>query len=184
MTDISKSPDRYTFQKNSYVDRSVDNGDPIDQTMIDMFDDVIDNHGHRFDDHETRKNNMEYDLVTTGWILEKVRDSEIYAQHLYAAMCNNTFMKNEVWPTLMEETWSCSWRYAGGIIADMRGEGDYIDWYCSGIKDSDLLPEEFNNLTEQQQERHLIYRAFVGESVVTDEIQIDLLKLGWKVIPE
>mgnify|MGYP003705677079 CR=1 FL=1 len=30
----------------------------------------------------------------TDWILEKVRESDVYAQHLYAAMCNNEFQKN------------------------------------------------------------------------------------------
>lgn len=29
--------------------------------------------------------------------------------------------------------YSCSWRYAGGLVADMRDKGeDYLDFYCSG----------------------------------------------------
>jgi len=84
-----------------------------------------------------KQDDLEYDLRSTEWVIEKVKADKVYAQHLYAAMCNNDFMRNEVWPILTEKKWSCSWRHAGGIIADMRGEGDYIDWYCSGIVDAD-----------------------------------------------
>ena len=110
------------------------------------------------------ENNLENDLLTTEWILEKVRNSSVYAQHLYAAMCNNEFQKREVLPILTGQTWACSWRYAGGLIADMREEGDYMDWYCSGIRDTSNLDQ------------------FVGESVVTEEIEQDLLTLGWNVV--
>lgn len=112
---------------------------------------------------EWQKNNLEYDLLSADWILEKVRNSDTYAQNLYAALCNNDFIQNEVWPILKEDTWGCSWRYAGGMIADMQEKGDYMDWYCSGIGVSDSSKE------------------YVTESIVTDEIKDDLLKLGWLV---
>jgi hypothetical protein len=75
-------------------------------------------------------------------------------------MCNNRFQQNDVLPILKDQYWSCSWRYAGGIIADMRQEGDYIDYYCSGIRDS-------------------YEGGYVSETVITDEIREDLFKLGW-----
>jgi hypothetical protein len=115
---------------------------------------------------------MEYDLRSTPWILEKVKD-ENYAQNLYAAMCNNNFRNIHILELLKESEWSCSWRYAGGIIADMREEGDYMDWYCSGI--TDVIPSE-DGVTE--------IKGYVSESFVTDEIREDLLKLGWLVLPE
>jgi hypothetical protein len=100
-------------------------------------------------------------------------------------MCNNDFTKNDVWPILTEKRWSCSWRHAGGIIADMQGKGDYIDWYCSGIRDSKILDDdEFRALTKEQQESYIQGKKFVPESCVTDEIREDLLKLGWIVIDE
>jgi hypothetical protein len=100
-------------------------------------------------------------------------------------MCNNDFTKNDVWPILTEKRWGCSWRYAGGIIADMRQEGDYIDWYCSGIRNTkELSDEEFRNLTKEQQEGYIQGKAYVPESCVTDEIREDLLKLGWIVIDD
>ena len=101
-------------------------------------------------------------------MLKKVVDNETYAQNLYAAMCNNVFQPNQVWPRLRDEYWSCSWRSAGGIVADLRGQGDYIDWYCSGIfgvGDADS------------------FQGYVRESTVTDEIRQDLFAIGWTVEP-
>jgi hypothetical protein len=133
-------------------------------------------------DPEWQKDNMEYDLRSTQWIIDKAKD-DAYAQNLYAAMCNNDFTKNDVWPILTEKRWSCSWRHAGGIIADMQGKGDYIYWYCSGIRDSKILDDdEFRALTKEQQEHYIQSKKFVPESCVTDEIREDLLKLGWIVI--
>ena len=133
---------------------------------------------------EWKQNNMEYDLRSNKWICDKAKAREEYAQNLYAAICNNDFRKNEVWPILKGETWSASWRRAGGIISDMLEEGDYIDWYCSGIN-NDLSDEEYNELTKEQQERYIwMKNNFVPESQVTDEIREDLLKLGWIVIEE
>jgi hypothetical protein len=103
-----------------------------------------------------------------------VRDSEIYAQNLYAAMCNREFQRNDTWPRLTDQVWSCSWRYAGGIVADMCGKGDYMDWYCSGIRNDGY-----------QDDTDVAYPAgFVAEGVVTDEIRADLFELGWLVIDD
>jgi hypothetical protein len=71
-------------------------------------------------------------------------------------LCNNRFFYGD-------KEWTCSWRHAGGIIADMLEKGDYIDWYCSGIGHNT--------------------NGYVGEGFVTDEIRLDLLKLGWTVKP-
>ena len=134
--------------------------DPETDTMLDLFKTWDQLKLEQEQDPEWQKNNLEYDLRTTDWIIGKVRESDTYAQNLYAAMCNTDFTKNDVWPILQEDTWHCSWRYAGGIIADMREQGDYMDWYCSGIG---------GQIGE------------VSEGVVTDEIREDLLKLGWIV---
>jgi hypothetical protein len=132
---------------------------------------------------EWKIDNMEYDLRSTQWIVDKVKNDDVYAQHLYASMCNNDFTKNDVIPILTEKRWSCSWRHAGGIIADMQGKGDYIDWYCSGIRDStELDDDQFQQLTREQQEYYIQGKAHVPESHVTDEIRSDLLKLGWIVV--
>ena len=126
---------------------------------------------------------LEQDLMASPLMLAKVRESNVYAQNLYAAMCNQEFAKNEVWPQLRGETWSCSWRYAGGIIADMRDQGDYMDWYCSGIQGAGLDDEEYAQLDRPDQELYTETRQYVSESHVTDEIRQDLLILGWCVVP-
>jgi hypothetical protein len=158
---------------------------PQDESALQMVDYYKTYQQQKLDLEETdewRIDNMEYDLRTSELIIEKCKD-KIYAQHLYAAMCNNDFTKNDVWPILTEKRWSCSWRYAGGIVADIRQEGDYIDWYCSGIRNQeDLTTEEYNQMSREDQERYLEANASVAESVVTDEIRQDLLAIGWLVV--
>ena len=167
---ISSSPDRHRFQMERYLERQTkegltpENSEDV-RAMVEYYEKAIDHDKEMILDPDWMKNNLEYDLRATDWILEKVRSSEPYAQNLYAAMCNNEFQKLDVMEVLKESTWSCSWRYAGGIIADMRQEGDYIDWYCSGIRDS-------------------YTGGYVSESVVTDEIREDLKRLGWIIVNE
>ena len=177
MAEASRSPNRGTFQRDNYIAQSLNEGksleDPQVATMIEWYDSwgMIDE--DRQNDPEWRKNNLEWDLRTTDWILEKVRSSTVYAQNLYAALCNNDFAKdNDVIKVLKKEWWHCSWRYAGGIIADMQQQGDYIDWYCSGIRNKDT-PDDILTTTVD---------GYVYEGVVTDEIKADLERLGWIVI--
>jgi hypothetical protein len=116
---------------------------------------------------EWQQNNLEYDLRTCDPILKKVRTSDQYAQNLYAALCNMQWQKLEVIPILKQDLWSCSWRHSGGIIADMRMKGDYIDWYCSGMGDG------LGNGDPDGA------KGYVAEGAVTDEIKEDLKQLGW-----
>ena len=160
---ISKSDKRHTFQLERYLERCKEKGEEPNQDYVEMYENIRESEKYKFDNPEKRLNNLEYDLLTTDWILAKVRDSNAYAQNLYAAICNNEFVKNDVWPILEDDRQSYSWRYAGGIIADMRQEGDYIDWYCSGIGDK---------------------KEYVGEGHVTNEIRNDLLNLGWIIIED
>jgi hypothetical protein len=185
VTDISQSPDRHTFQKEGYVKRQKEKGESVNEYYLDYFQKVIEEHKHKFDDPESHKNNLEYDLLTTDWILEKVRANDGYAQNLYAAMCNNGFIKREVIPILKNEEWSCSWRYAGGIVADMQQKGDYIDWYCSGIRDIGVYApaKEDQEFTKEQLARLEITKTYVSEGCITDEIRQDLQRLGWAVAP-
>ena len=121
--------------------------------------------------------NLEQDMKDAKWFVDKVRASDAYSQNLYAALCNNAFQKLEVVPILRDEAWSCTWRYAGGIVADIRGEGDYMDWYCSGIGGD---PTEIDYAAALAQGFDLA--KYVSESVITDEIRQDLKLLGWIVV--
>ena len=162
---MSTRPNMAQQRIDNYVTQKLQREETPSEAYIEMFKTWEQQKLEQEQDPEWQKNNMEYDLRTTDWILEKVRNSWPYAQNLYAAMCNTDFQKRDVMPILQDQTWSCSWRSAGGIIADMRQQGDYIDWYCSGIREPDM-PDI----------------GFVAESVVTEEIEQDLLKLGWNVI--
>ena len=183
----SRSPERNTFQKEKYIERCKKENKQPSQEYLDIFDQMLNESQNKFQDEKSRIHNLEYDLVTTEWILEKVRNSDSYAQNLYAAMCNNEFLKyTEVWKVLKEESWGCSWRYAGGIIADMQQKGDYIDWYCSGIKDIGVYApdQEDKELTKEHLARKEIVDRYVGEGCITEEIREDLYKLGWTPFKE
>lgn len=100
--------------------------------------------------------NLESDLFYSNTVVEKCKD-DIYAQHLYAILCNNTFIKDGA-------KWSCSWRASGGIVADIRQcEEDYLDWYCSGITKNP---------------------AFVPEGFISNMVYPDIKNLGWVIQPD
>jgi hypothetical protein len=176
MSDIAKSPDRHTFQRNNYVRRMTEQGrldDPHVQRMIKFYTDWAARAAEQEQDPAWQENNLEWDLRTTDWVIEKCR-SDVYAQNLYAALCNMQWQKREVIPILKDEYWSCSWRSAGGIVADIQGKGDYIDWYCSGIRDTSWDEEE--NAASYT-------KGYVPEGTVTEEIENDMYVLGWMPVP-
>lgn len=183
---MNRSPDRGQFHIDSELKR-VEEGDKTPeeaQQMIDFYKSWEQQRREMEATDEWKVDNMEYDLRSTKWICDKAKSSEAYAQNLYAAMCNREFIKNDVWPILTDKRWSCSWRSAGGIVANMVEKGDYIDWYCSGIR-GDLFDEEYNQMTKEEQEQYLYTKNnFVNEGKVTDEIRDDLLALGWVVVPQ
>lgn len=183
---MNTSPDRGAFRIDCEL-KSVEEGRKTAEQAEDMIDFYKSWEQQRREMEATdewKVDNMEYDLRSTKWICDKAKASEAYAQNLYAAMCNNEFTKNDVWPLLTDKRWSASWRSAGGIVANMIEKGDYIDWYCSGIR-SDWSDEEYQNATKEQQEQYLFVKNnFVSESYVTDEIREDLFKLGWIIVEE
>ena len=184
-TGLNSSPSRGSFQIDNLI-KHVENGTKSAEAaeeMIDFYKSHAELRQEQEATEEWRENNMEYDLRSTTWICDKVKSDDVYAQNLYAAMCNNEFQRNDMMPILKGESWSCSWRHAGGIISDMQEQGDYIDWYCSGIRNTAPIKQsEWDNLTLEEQQRYKEQEAYVSESVVTDEIRSDLKKLGWLVL--
>jgi hypothetical protein len=86
-------------------------------------------------------------------IKDKLRKDRAYATDMYRALCNLQWFKEDQMAEAPEDrkVWTCTWRYAGGMIADLRCEGeDYLDFYCSG-----------------------------KEGMVTSEVRQDLADLGW-----
>jgi len=176
---VSSSPDRHTFQKEGYVKRCEEAGKLPNPDYINMYKTWREQDKENLVDPKWQRDNMEYDLRSTKWICDKAKASDNYAQNLYAAMCNMQFIKLDVVPILKDQRWSCSWRSAGGIVADMLGTGDYIDWYCSGIGSQDTG----YGLSDKKPELDEGGRTYVPEGLVTDEIREDLKKLGWVAVP-
>ena len=158
---ISKDRDKILQKRIDRLNEDSDNYDALKDFYINFEDDKL----TLENDPEWQKNNLEYDLRNSEYIVEKCKN-RAYAQNIYAALCNNEFQRNDVMPILKDETWTCSWRYAGGIVAELRGEGDYLDWSCTGIRHDD------GELTN----------SYIGEGEVTDEVREDLFKLGWLVV--
>lgn len=113
---------------------------------------------------------LEEDLKNDAVIMEKIKDRR-YAQNVYAALCNMRWQPEEIWPVLQDDWWTCSWRYAGEVVANLRNTNeDYMDWYCSGIS---------GGLTYDETQA----AGFVSEGEVTDEIREDFARLGWHPSP-
>ena len=168
MTKIRSSPDKYSFQRKSYIEKCEEKDQQPNQEYLDFWERMIEERRVNELNILWQENNMEYDLLTSDYMADKCKDDR-YAQNLYAALCNNEFIKNDVWPILTEQKWGCSWRYAGGIIADIREQGDYLNWYCSGMGSGLGNGDEDGS------------KGYVGEGYITEEIKDDLLKLGWIV---
>jgi len=89
---------------------------------------------------------MERDLYK---LRSKVQDIN-YANALYASMCNMKWLDH-----VTNEEWSCTWRYSGDIVAQLRNNNeDYMDFYCNG-----------------------------NEGTVREDVLKDLHELGWSPKP-
>jgi hypothetical protein len=102
------------------------------------------------DDHvRINKPNLFRDVIDSQTIKNKMRASKSYSKKFYAAMCNTDVYKDGD-----AGEYGYSWRSAGGLVADILGEGDYLNWYCSG-----------------------------NEGFVDDEVADDLKEIGWTAVP-
>lgn len=123
-------------------------------------------------EHIDRTGSLDFDLCQAHSIIERVKTDRIYAQNLYAALCNTVWQYQDPWYILQDRSWSCSWRHAGAIVADIRGSGDYMEWYCSGMMtghpDDDLGTADYK-----------ICRGYRREGDVSDDVRDDLMKIGW-----
>lgn len=85
------------------------------------------------------------------------------AVEFYSALCNMRWRKIVYIPDdvliidklkgIESDLWSCSWRYSGGVIADIRNDNyntaeDYMDFYCRGNEGhvSDRVAECFKRM--------------------------------------
>lgn len=111
---------------------------------------------------------LEAEMKSSPEIIKLLKDDAI-AHLFYAALCNMQWEKIDFCDTeeaivhrLKGENpalWSCTWRYAGGIIAAIRDEHystneDYMDFYCGG-----------------------------EEGIVSDTVRDALFALKWRPVP-
>ena len=175
---LATSPNRGSFSIAKYVE--ILKTDPTNEDAlrwIAMYKMMDDKRDEAQADEEWKKNNLEYDLRNSPYIIEKCKVDR-YAQNVYASMCNVEWQRTEIFPILKNETWGCSWRSAGGIVANLRGEGDYIDWYCSGsgkIMTSGIDETTFDIGNQ-------VNGGYVSEGQVTQEIKDDFATLGWHMV--
>ena len=96
---------------------------------------------------------LERDLLDCQFIKDKIRSENGYAERFYNALCNVNWIHDSVvhGDGDKADTWSISWRGAGGLVATLRACGeDYLDYYCSG-----------------------------NEGHIADDVYDDLMKIGW-----
>lgn len=106
--------------------------------------------------------NLEVEMAKDAIVITYLQDRDV-AVEFYSALCNMRWQKNNAIPEdqqiieklkgIESSIWSCSWRYAGGIIADIRNANyntkeDYMDFYCSGNEGNvtDLVKECFKRM--------------------------------------
>lgn len=142
--EYSTSPERGSFYRGIWK-KQLESG----QTTQELYDNMMQilDREKEFEQQRDKSFDLEYDLRSNQRILDKARNSKAYCQNLYSALCNNRFFYGD-------KEWTCTWRHAGGIVADMIQKGDYIDWYCGG-----------------------------DEGLVTEEISLDLMMIGWTIKP-
>lgn len=154
------SPDKGSFRKEC-DERAYKKGE-IDKETYERLIAFYDKH---YKDEVQQENNLEWDLRGSDYIVNKCKNSKSYSQNIYAALCNNDFINKN------KQKYSCGWRHAGSIVADLNEKGDYINWYCSGIGSG-----------ESDDEGNLIKPGYVSEGTITEEVKEDFLKLGWSVL--
>lgn len=154
---FAKSPDRFSFLIENAKKRLKENPDDDNlKKSIIFYEKCREENGIK----KEKRNDLENDLRSCSWIIKKCKESKVYSQNLYAALCNNEFKKIGLLESFIDNNWHVSWRGAGGIIANLREEGDYIDFYSSGIGDGD--------------------EGYLPEGKISDQIAEDLKKLGWQ----
>lgn len=117
--------------------------------------------------------NLEFDICRCQQLVQRVRDDPVFAQNLYAALCNTVWQYKDAWYILKGRHWSCSWRHAGSIVADILGTGRYTDFYCSGMQIYHEDDKPGINPMELK---------FVPEGLVVKEVEEELARLGWQCI--
>jgi hypothetical protein len=105
---------------------------------------------------------MEEALRNDTEFLALLKD-EIFACAAYQSFCNEVYINDD------RQRFSCSWRYAGGLIAELRNEGeDYIDYYMDFVKGELFDQTDPYKNTIQQIYNRLGWRLLTVDDQVQD----------------
>jgi len=116
--------------------------------------------------------NLEKALKKDEEFLALLKD-EGFACAAYESFCNQVYIDEQ------RERFSCSWRYAGGMIAEMRDEGeDYLDYYLGDfIERTGLDRVPLHKDKVQEVYNRLGWRLLTVEDQVQDfKTALELLK--------
>ena len=90
---------------------------------------------------------LERDLLDCQFIKDKIRSDDGYAERFYNALCNTKWYHDtDIHGNgVKDDAWTCSWRYAGGMVTTLRACGeDYLSYYITGnegLVDPDIIED-------------------------------------------
>jgi hypothetical protein len=79
-------------------------------------------------DSRTVKYEQKFDDDFRSSFTKRLREDKEFGKELWSALANVTWVHSD---DKYEQGCGHSFRSAGGLIASMLCEGDYMDWYCS-----------------------------------------------------
>ena len=94
---------------------------------------------------------------------EKLKENNEFGVDLWTSLANVSWFNKAD-----KENTDCglSFRGAGGMIAEMLGEGDYMDWYCCGV---DGVVSEY--IATEMATRGWRYEAEESELFTPDDVE-------------
>lgn len=115
-------------------------------------------------------------IKQSSMIIEKINESITYAQHLYAALCYNSFQHLDLVSILQNDKEYYTRMDSEMLVSSLQHVKNVNNWRNNK---SHISPMEFGELCIDEQEVYLEAMSFVDEGCITYEIANDLKSIGW-----